>query len=319
MDARREFIAGLGGAVAWPVVARGQSPTPVIGLVDMLGTNTYDFFAHGLTDMGFVDGRNVVIDHRQASEVDQLPTIAVELVRNKVAAITAPTNAIIAAKAISSTVPMVFIGATDPIAAGIVASFNRPGGNVTGVRLVAGDLPAKQVQLIHELLPETKKLGFLIDPRFPNAEPEVVTASEAAHQFGLITSVERVTTEDQFEPAFQRFEQTGVGAVLLFTNVFFASHRDRLTKLALDNRTPMIGQAPSDSVAGALASYGTNYPEVFRQAGTYVGRILKGEKPADLPVLQPTTFNLVINLKTAKSLGIIVPSTLLARADEVIE
>ena len=317
---RRAFIAGLGGAAAWPLVARGQQPVmPVVGLIDMRSSTVYEPFGQGLREAGFVDHRNVLIDYRVASEVTQLPAIAIELVQAKVAVISAATNAIIAAKAVTSTIPMVFVGAGDPVALGLVTSFNRPGGNVTGVRLVAGDLPSKQIELVHELLPGATKFGVLMSSGFPNGEPEAAAASDAARVIGLSLIVERVTVESEFEPAFARFAETGVNAILVIINVFFAQYRDRFIALAMRHGIPIFAQIRSYPAAGALASYGTNYSDVFRQAGTYVGRILKGEKPAELPILQPTKFDLVINLKTAKALGITVPPSLLARADDVIE
>jgi putative tryptophan/tyrosine transport system substrate-binding protein len=317
---RRDFIGALGGAAAWPLVARAQQAAiPVVGLIGMRSTDVYEPFGRGLSEVGFVDRRNVLIDYRAAFEVAQLPAFAIELVRNKVAVISAPTPAIIAAQAVTGTIPMVFIGAPDPVAVGLVASFNRPGGNVTGVRLVAGDLPSKQIELIHELLPQATKVGLFMSPNFPNSEPEAAAASDAARLFELTPVVEQVMIESEFEPAFARFEQKGVNAILIIANVFFASYRDRLIDLGFRHGILMFGQSRNETVAGALASYGTNYSEVIRQAGIYTGRILKGEKPADLPVLQPTKFELVINLKTAKALGLTIPPSLLARADEVIE
>jgi putative tryptophan/tyrosine transport system substrate-binding protein len=315
---RREFIAGLGGAVAWPVVGRAQQ-VPVIGFIDMRPSAYAPSFYQGLNELGFVDHRNVMIDYREVSEVGQLSVIAVEMARNKVAVVTGPTNAIIAAKAVTSTVPMIFIGSTDPVATGLVASFNRPGGNVTGVRLTAGDLPAKQIQFLRELMPTATKVGLLISPRFPDAEPQAAVASEATRTIGLTPIVERVMTETEFEPAFIRFQQERVNAVLVISNLFFVSFADRFATLALHCGLSLFGQSRPYPAAGGLASYGTSTPDAFRQAGTYVGRILKGEKPADLPILQPTKFDLVINLKTAKALGLDVPPSLLARADEVIE
>jgi putative ABC transport system substrate-binding protein len=316
---RRAFIAGLGGAVAWPVVARGQQAAmPVVGYIDMR-SSSFEAFVQGLSEVGFVDHRNVLIDHREGSEIGQLPAIAVEMARNNVAVIISTANAIVAAKAVTSTIPMVFIGAADPVALGLVASFNHPGGNVTGVRLVAGDLPSKQIELIHEFLPDATKVGLLMSPGFPNGEPETAAASDAARRFGLSPIVERLIAESEIDPAFARFKETDVNAILVIINTFFAQYRDRFVALALRHGLPMFGQLRSYPIAGALASYGTNYPDVIRQSGTYVGRILKGEKPADLPVLQPTKFDLVINLKTAKALGLDIPPSLLARADEVIE
>jgi putative ABC transport system substrate-binding protein len=200
---RRAFIAGLGGAAAWPRVARAQQTAmPVVGFIDVGPSPYKPWFYHGLNELGFVDHRNVIIDYRKVSEVDQLPAIAVEMARSNVAVICGPVNAIIAAKAVTSTVPMVFIGGTDPVALGLVASFNRPGGNVTGARVSAGELPSKQVELLHELLLTAIKVGMLISPRFSDAEPQAAAASDAAHLLGLTPIVERVTTEGEFEPAF---------------------------------------------------------------------------------------------------------------------
>jgi putative ABC transport system substrate-binding protein len=247
-----------------------------------------------------------------------VPAIGVDLVRKRVAAICGLPNAIIAAKAVTGTVPMVFVGGADPVALGLVASFNRPGGNVTGLLLFAGEIPTKQIELLHELVPGAMKVGLLLSPQ-TTAESQAATASDAAHSLKLIPIVERVVTEGEFEPAFTRFQQEGAGAVFVITNVFFGSFADRLATLALRRNLPLFGQSRTYPAAGSLASYGTNTLDVIRQAGTYVGRILKGEKPADLPVLQPTKFDLVINLKTAKALSLTVPPSILARADEVIE
>jgi putative tryptophan/tyrosine transport system substrate-binding protein len=214
---------------------------------------------------------------------------------------------------------MVFIGAADPVAAGLVVSFNRPGGNVTGVRLTAGDLPAKQLEVLHELMPAVTKVGVLISPGFTNSEPDAAVALEAARTLGLQLLVERVTAESEFEAAFTHFAQEGVGALLVISNVFFVRHSDRLAAYAVRQRLPMFGTSRNYAVAGGLASYGTNTLDVIRLAGTYVGRVLKGDKPGDLPILQPTKFELVITLKTANALGLTIPPTLLARADEVIE
>jgi putative ABC transport system substrate-binding protein len=321
---RREFIAGFGSAAAWPVVARGQQRSmPIVGFADLRAPNRavdyYSAFVRGLSEAGFADQRNVIIDRREAADTDQFPAIGVALVQSNVAVICGPVNAIIAAKAVTSTVPMVFIGGTDPVAAGLVASFNRPGGNVTGVRLIAGDLPSKQLALLHELVPAATKLGLLISPRFTDAEPQAAVALEAARKMGMTPIVERVTTEGEFEPAFMRFQKEGADAVFVISNLFLGSFPDRLATLALRGGLPLFGQSRSWPANGGLASYGSSSPDVIRQAGTYVGRILKGEKPTDLPVLQPTKFDLVINLKTAKALGLTFPASILARADEVIE
>jgi putative ABC transport system substrate-binding protein len=289
-----------------------------VGFVTMRDDD-YEPFALGLRETGYVDHRNVLIDYRKADGSDQLPAIGVDLVRKKVAAISGLPNAIIAAKAVTSTIPMVFVGGTDPVTVGLVASFNRPGGNVTGLRLIAGELPSKQIELLHELVPGAMKVGLLLSPQFTDAESQAATVSDAAHSLKLIPIVEQVVTEGEFESAFTRFQQEGAGAVFVISNVFFGSFADRLATLALRGNLPLFSQSRTYPAAGGLASYGTSTLDVIRQAGTYVGRILKGEKPADLPVLQPTKFDLVINLKTAKALCLTVPPSVLARADEVIE
>ena len=324
---RREFIAGLGSAVAWPMVARAQrSPVPAIAWIDLQSAarnnelqKLQSSFVQGLRDTGFVDHHNVIIDHYSATDLTQLRDVASNLVQKNVSLIVGPTNTIQIAKAATSTIPMVFIGAVDPVAAGLVNSFNRPGGNVTGVRIVAGDLPSKQVELVHTLVPEATKVGLLISPAFPNAEPEAALASASATTLGLISIVERVTSDNEFGPAFMRFRQNGANVVLAITNLFFGAYTDQLASLALAQGLPLFGQTRGWPVTGALASYGADSANMFREAGTYAGRILKGENPADLPVVQPTKFDLVINLKTAKALGLTISPTLLARADEVIE
>jgi putative ABC transport system substrate-binding protein len=314
-------MAALGSAAAWPMMARSQqTPTmPVVGFIDTRSAGAYEPFVQGLSELGFVDHRNVIIDHRSTSNVDQMPAIAIELVQNQVAVLCGPANAILAAKLQTATIPMVFIGATDPVAVGLVSSFNRPGGNITGVRLNAGDLPSKQIQVLHGLVPAASKVGLLINPLFPTSEPEAAAASVAAHMVGMDAMVERVRAENEYDAAFASFASESVGAILVIANVSFGSHRGALAELASNRGLPFFSQSKEFSAAGGLASYGPDVPDVIRQAGTYVGRILKGEKPADLPVSQPTRFELVINLKTAKALGITVPPSLLARADEVIE
>ena len=238
---RRALIAGLGGAAAWPLVARAQqSAMPVVGFVDMR-YDDYEPLALGLSETGYVDHRNVFIDRRIADHVDQLPAIGAELGRSKVSVICGSLAAITAAKAVTTAIPMVFIGAIDPVGAGLVASFNRPGGNVTGVRLVAGDLPSKQVQIVREFIPKATKFGLLISPGLPNGEREAAAASDAAHSLGLTPIVERVMTEGEFEPAFMRFRQEGVDAVLVITNLFFASFVDRFAMLALRAGLPCLG------------------------------------------------------------------------------
>jgi putative ABC transport system substrate-binding protein len=318
---RRAFIAGLGGAAAWPLVARAQQPAmPVIGFIGMrTATEGYGSFVQGLSETGFVDHQNVTINYRAAKDADELSAIAVDLTRNKVAVICGPANAIAAAKTATDAIPMVFIGAADPIAAGLVLSFNRLGGNVTGVRLNAGELPEKSLELLHELVPTAKTIGLLINPKFSNAEPDTVVMLRVSGALGIQVIIDRIIAENDLDAAFQRFAQEGVDAVLVNENLFFVSYRDRVASLAIRYNIPMAATSRYFTRAGGLMSYGADVPDVIRQAGIYVGRILKGEKPADMPVLQPTKFDFVINLKTAKALGLTIPDSILARADEVIE
>jgi putative tryptophan/tyrosine transport system substrate-binding protein len=316
---RRTFIAGLGGAAAWPLVARAQQPAmPVIGFIGMrTATEGYGSFVQGLSETGFVDHQNVTINYRAAKDADELSAIAVDLTRKAV--ICGPANAIAAAKTATDAIPMVFIGAADPIAAGLVLSFNRLGGNVTGVRLNAGELPEKSLELLHELVPTAKTIGLLINPKFSNAEPDTVVMLRVSGALGIQVIIDRIIAENDLDAAFQRFAQEGVDAVLVNENLFFVSYRDRVASLAIRYNIPMAATSRYFTRAGGLMSYGADVPDVIRQAGIYVGRILKGEKPADMPVLQPTKFDFVINLKTAKALGLTIPPQLLARADEVIE
>jgi putative ABC transport system substrate-binding protein len=322
---RREFIVALGGAAAWPVIVRGQQPAmPVIGRILMRPATpdfSLDAFARGLNEAGYFVGSNVSIDTRSADgQADRLPALAADMVQRKVAVIYGPLTAALAAKAATSTIPIVFVTTTDPLAAGAVASFNRPGGNVTGVRLRAGEEGTKKtIELAHELLPAATTIGKVINPNFVDAESEVTEFEAAAQSLGLRVVLARAAREGEFETAIASLAEARVGVLLLHENEMFYSLRASIIAMAARYALPVIASAPAFAVAGGLASYGADVSEVFRQSGVYVGRILKGEKPADLPVLQPTKFDLVINLKTAKALGLTVPPSLLARADEVIE
>jgi putative tryptophan/tyrosine transport system substrate-binding protein len=318
---RREFIAGLGSVAAGTPAAWAQQPAmPVVGFIDMRpAPEDYQAFLQGLSEAGFVDHRNVVVERREAADPSQISTLSVDLVHTKLTVICGPVPAIRAALAVSTTIPMVFIGSTDPVQAGLVASFNHPGGNITGVRLSAGELPAKQLELAHELMPNATRFGLLINPKFTNTAPDTAVALSAAKSLGIEVIVERVTEEAELERAFTNFSSEAIQVLLLNGNLFFGSHRDRLAALALELQVPMVATSRVYATAGAVMGYGASTPDVIRQAGIYVGRILKGEKPADLPVLQPTRFDLVINLKTAKVLNIAISPNLLARADEVIE
>jgi putative ABC transport system substrate-binding protein len=324
---RREFIAALGGAAAWPLVARAEQPgMPVIGRIlmrpasetDLIGR---DAFARGLNEARFFNGRNVSIYSLSADgQINRLPALIADMIQRKVAVIYAPLTAALAAKAATSTIPIVFVTTTDPLAAGAIASFNRPGGNVTGVRLRAGEEGTKKtIELAHELVPTATTIGKLINPNYVDAESEVTEFEAAARSLGLKVVLARATSASEFEAAIGSLAEARVGALLLHENVMFYALRASIIAVAARYGLPIIASAPGFAVAGGLASYGADVNEVIRQAGVYIGRILKGDKPGDLPVVQPTTFHLVINLKTAKTLGLTIPPSLLARADEVIE
>jgi putative ABC transport system substrate-binding protein len=319
---RRVFIAGLGSAAVWPVVARAQQAAmPVIGHIDMGAANQSGDAAlvRGLNETGFFVDHNVSIENRIANgRVDRLPALAAELVQRKVDLIYGNSSAAAAAKAATSTIPIVFITATDPIANGLVASFNHPGGNVTGVRLRAGDeTTAKLVELVHELLPAATTIGLLINPQSLDTGPTTAAVHSAANSFGFKVVVAGVAVESDFEQAMAKLVEANAGALVIGDNRYFATVRDRIVQLAMRNKLPIF--SGTWFAAGALASYGSDDLDVVYQAGLYMGRILKGEYPGDLPVLQPTKFELMINLKVAKELGVTVPPSLLARADEVIE
>jgi putative ABC transport system substrate-binding protein len=327
---RREFIGGLGGVVAWPVASLAQGRT--LPLVGYLHIQTPEFapqglvpFRAGLSEVGFVEGRNVAIEYRFAAfNPERLPALAAELVGHRVSVIVAGGGepAATAAKAITTTIPIVFIISGNPIESGLVVSFNRPGGNVTGVTFDINDLMAKRIELMHQAVPGPKTIALLVGPsahgesRLAEANPVTKTA---AASLGLQLYVATAGTEDELDEAFATMARKGVGAVLIDNDVFFTNHRDQIAALAGRYRIPTSGYRRELADAGALMSYGPSIPDGYRQAGVYAGRILKGERPADLPVLAPTKFDLVINFKTAKALGLTIPETLLATADEVIQ
>jgi putative ABC transport system substrate-binding protein len=326
MIERREFITLLGGAAAWPLVARAQQAgMPVVGF---LNTASADAFAHlvvafrrGLNQSGYVEGENIVIEYRWAGgRYDRVPELAAELVErgvNVLAAFSPP--AALAAKAATASIPIVIVSGDDPVKLGLIASLNRPGGNVTGVSLFTVALGAKRHELLHDLMPAATAIGVLINPDSPNAEPDIGDARRAARVLGWQIAVVNATTELEFDAAFAKLLEQRVAALVVGNDQFFNSRRERIVTLADRQSLPTIYPLRDFTVAGGLMSYGPSISEAYREAGVYAGRILKGMKPADLPVVQPTKFELVINLKTAKALGLTVPSTLLARADEVIE
>jgi putative ABC transport system substrate-binding protein len=324
---RREFIAGLAGAAAWPAVARAQhAAMPVIGWLSPQSAdddrkNITVPFLQGLKESGYVEGQNVAIGYRYAeNQVDRLPALAADLVRRRVAVIVAPSApAAVAAKAATTTIPIVFQTGVDPVALGLVASLNRPGANVTGIATLQVELGPKQLQLLRELVANAALFGVLVDPAIRGIQSLVVDLQAAARTLGLQLIIVYGRTDSDLEPAFARFSQQGVGAVLVGSSSFFPLRLEQLAALAAGHRLPAMFPYREYALAGGLMSYGTSFGYSFHQAGIYTGRILKGEKPADLPVQQVTKIDLVINLKTAKALGLTIPETLLATADEVIQ
>jgi len=322
---RREFITLLGGAAAWPVVARAQqSAMPVIGWLGVRSPSQaphfVDAFRQGLKEIGFLDGQNVVIElHSAEDHVDRLPALVAELVRRPVAVIVGNNPAALAAKAATSTVPIVFAYGGDPVQDGLVTSLNRPGGNVTGVVFISGVLGPKRLELLRQLVPKAKTIGLLVNPNNPNTEAERRDVQAAAQAIGQQLIILDVSSESEIEPAFATFVQRGAGALLVGTGAFSYSHRERLVALAARHALPASYSQREPVVAGGLMSYGSSLTDAYRQAGIYAGRVLKGEKPADLPVMRSTRFEFVINLKTAKTLGLEVPAPLLALTDDVIE
>ena len=320
---RREFIAALGGAAAWPVVARGQQPTRLVGFLDNITPNEtlIAAFRGGLGEMGFVEGRNVVIEFRFAGgHYDSLPTLAADLVARQVAVIAVVGIAgALAAKAATSQIPIIFATGEDPVQLGLVSSLNRPDGNVTGVFVLINTLLPKLLELLFELVPTTTLVGCLVNPTSPNAETDTRTVKLAAgttHQQILIL---HASNESEIDNAFATLAQQHVGSLLVEPDPFLFIQRDKIITLAARYALPAIYGVREFAMAGGLMSYGTDLVDPFRQLGVYAGKILKGAKPADLPVQQSVKAPLVINLKTAKALGITVPLPLLGRADEVIE
>jgi ABC-type uncharacterized transport system substrate-binding protein len=324
---RRKFIALLGGVAAYPLGAHAQQPPmPVIGF---LSSNRADAspqftaaFLEGLSAAGFVDGRNVTIEYHWADgHLERVPALTLDLIRRRVNVLFASGGdvPILVAKGATTTIPIVFITASDPVDMGFVVSLNRPGGNVTGVTSIAGQLGPKRVELVHELLPKAAAVGLILNPDIPNAEIDAAGMQAAAHGFGLQTHVLRATSDQDIEAAFAKLVELKVDALLVIPDPSFQSRRDLFARLSARYAVPAIYYSREYVAAGGLISYGASFTGTFRKAGNYVGRVLRGAKPAEMPVEQPTKFELAINLKTAKALGLAVPHSLLARADEVIE
>jgi putative ABC transport system substrate-binding protein len=325
---RRQFITLLGGAAAWPLAARAQQPAmPVVGYL-FRGSpeptaNIVAAFRKGLSETGYVEGRNVAIEYRFAEgQADRLPALAADLVRRRVAVIAAPggTATVLAAKAATAAIPIVFEIGSDPVEDGLVASLNRPGGNVTGVTAINGELNGKRLGLLCELVPRAERIGVLIDPNSAFAtKSSIADVQTAAAAIGRQTEILLAGIIRDVEGAFASLVQKRVDALLVAGSPVFMGLRAELAMLAARHAVPAMYWDRPLAESGGLMSYGANGADQFRLVGVYAGRILKGEKPSDLPVMQPTKFELIINLKTAKALGIEVPPTLLARADEVIE
>jgi putative tryptophan/tyrosine transport system substrate-binding protein len=325
---RREFIALLGGAAAWPLAARAQQPAmPVVGFMNINSSaesipDLVAAFRQGLKETGFVEGQNVAVEYRWAQgQYDRFPELAAEFVRRQVAVIAAtggePSPQ--SAKAATQTIPIVFTANGDPVGEGLVASLNRPGGNVTGFTVFGSAAVTKRVQLMHELIPKAATIAYLMNPNHPSGEIEMRAAQTAAHSLGKEMLVLRASSEREFDPAFAAMAQQQVGALLVASDPFFYSRRGELVSLVARHGVPTIYYLPEFVRAGGLMAYGNSLTGLYRLVGVYVGRILKGEKPADLPVEQPTIFEFVINLQTARALGIEVPNSLQLLADEVIE
>ena len=322
---RRDFIRIVGGTAAWPLVAHAQQPMPELGFLAAVSPGPFAqrvaAFHRGLNETGFVEGQNLAIESRWAEEqYDRLPALAADLVGRRVAVIVTYTDAAaLAAKTATTTIPIVFVNGGDPVRAGIVHSLNRPGDNITGVSFYGVDLAPKQLSLLHELVPKAAVVGLLIDQNVPDAVAQVPVVQEAARNLGLQLIVLKAHIASDIDTAFETLVRERAGALLVGTGALLTNRRKQIIALAERHAMPAIYPYREFTVDGGLFSYGNNVPNSFRQAGVYAGRILKGDKPADLPVVMGTNFEFVLNRKTAKAIGFTISPLMFTRADEVIE
>jgi putative tryptophan/tyrosine transport system substrate-binding protein len=324
---RRDFIKALGGGItAWPMSARAQrTAMPVIGYLAAGSPNSearlHEAFVKGLGEAGYADGKNTRIEYRWAeNQYDRLPSMAADLVRQEVAVLAATTTpAARAAKAVTGTIPIVFTTIADPVQIGFVASLNRPGGNVTGATMLSVEMGPKLMELLHGAVPSIGTMVLLVNPTNPNAETQSKSIHQAALKLGVKLHVLNASTERDFDTVFAKLNELQADGLIIAHDVFFNAQAKQLGALTARNKLPAIYTLPEFAASGGLISYGASRADAWHQAGIYVGRILKGEKPSELPVIQPTTFEFTINLRTAKALGVSVPLTLIASADEIIE
>jgi putative ABC transport system substrate-binding protein len=324
---RREFIALVGSSAAWPLAVRAQQPgMPVIGFLHSASPEPYapqvNAFRQSLKEAGYVEGQNVATEYRWAeNQIARLPTLAAELVQRQVSVIVAGGSpvAALAAKAATTKIPIVFMNAADPVGVGLVASFNRPGGNVTGVTLLGGELVGKRLGILRDLLPSMKRVGMLVNPTRPGVDAQKAHVQEAARALGLPLQILEASSERDFEAVFQTVVSQQDGALIVAPDALFLSHRIQIADLATRYRIATMYELRDFVEAGGLISYGASAVDLYRQGGSLTGQILMGKKPADLPVLQPTKFELTINMKTAGTLGLTISFGLLSIADELIE